>query len=547
MGNIIKKKSRYWVINQKKLLRQLKKNGIKHSDLDLVQEYIKKEALNNTSYLIYLTKKLKQCENFSMSFDYYMIETDIAIYIPITLEYIQEFMNQKKYSNKLNKKLLEKIINYSNPEYINEKVLSKKVIDNLTYKELISFLTKEINIEKTEVFLGFDGEQFLEILSTYPIYLDNINNSIFNKLNLSEEDWENIKNNYRKIKYKYETDIFYGYEMKPFRSVVDEFELNPKLGKSIMDEIPPHFNKLQTAYYIYKRLCQKFTYDEVYFYLMNHSKDKTSTKHMDITYLSTLEDGGDVICTGISLLYAKFLDKLKIPFRITDYNDKNVETLDTRHMKVLFKVDDYVISADGAHQLYHSDMCSEKIKGEVKNFEVINTTKKIKEAFYGEIKIVDEYIKTNEELIEYMDAKEAYKNIQSNSYENITIEERVALLIDIIQSIDLKYFDMINFVNLIENKIFDSNSEKYEIEFIVNLEKEPKLNILIIYNNQEIELEPKNNIYIILTPDHKKEIISYEELELKFKNGIYDFTSPRRNLLSLKGKSDNFDQGFYTK
>lgn len=550
MGNVLKRHSKYWVINKNFLLKQLKKRGIDKYNYTLIKKYIKREALNNSSYLIYLVKKFRECENPRMSFDYHVTEEDTFIDITITLEYVLKFLNEKKYSNKLNKKLLERIIYYSNPEYINKKLLSKQIIDKLTYKDLVSFLVKdpkETNIEKKEEFFGYNGEQFLEILSTYPLFLDNRRCSILNKLILSEEEWKNIERNYNKIKYKYEKDKFSGYQLEPFRSVVDEFELNPELEKSIMKEIPPNFNKLQSAYYIYRRLCQKFTYDEMYFYLKNQPKDKSITKHMDITYLSTLKGGEDVICSGISLIYAKFLDKLKISFRITDYQNENVETLSDKHMKVLFKIDDYVISADGAHGLHDSDMVNEKIKGEVKNFEIANTSQKMKNSFLKELMIVDKYIKENEELIEYKDAKEAYKNIKSNSYENISIEERVNLLIDIIESIDMKFFDMINFIDSIQYKIFGSNDENYKVEFIVNLTKEPKLNILIVYNDQKIELDPQSNNYIVITPDKKREVINYEELKLRFEKSIYDFTSPKRNILDLKGKSENIDEGFYIK
>lgn len=547
MGNIIRKRYKYWDIDKSFLSKELNKRNIDKYNYSIIKEYIKQEALNNTFYLMYLVKKIKECENPRMSFNYRATDDDTSIYIPITLDYISEFINQKKYSSMLNKNLLQKIVNYSKPEYISKKIFSKKVIDKLTYKELISFLTQDIDIEKQEIFFGYNGQQFLEILSTYPIFLNNIESSIFNKLNLVEEEWKTIEKNYNNIKYKYEIDKYFGYELETFRSVIDEFELNPKLEKSIMEEIPFHFNKLQASYYIYKRLCQKFTYDEVYFYLMSYSKEKNKTKHMDTTYLSTLEGGEDVICSGISLIYAKFLDKLKLPFRITDYKEKNVKKLGETHMKVIFKVDDYVIHADGAHGLYKSDMSTEKITGETKNFKIVNTSKKIKNSFFKEILEVDEYLKTKVELLEYNDAKEAYKNIQSNCYENLSMDERISLLIDIIQSMDLKYFDMINFIDSIRHKIFISNDENYKVEFIINLIQEPKLNILIVYNNQEIELAPENNNYIILTPDNKKEFVNYEELKLRFKNGNYDFTTPKRNLLNLKEKSDNIDEEFYTK
>ena len=147
IGNILKKHSKYWGLNEAFLSKQLKKMNIDKYNYSFIKEYIKQEALNNTFYLMYFVKKIKECENNTrMSFNYRPTDDDTPLYIPITLDYVSEFINQKKYSNTLNKNLLQKIIKYSNPEYISEKIFSKEVIDKLTYKELVSFLSKEINI-----------------------------------------------------------------------------------------------------------------------------------------------------------------------------------------------------------------------------------------------------------------------------------------------------------------------------------------------------------------------------------------------------------------
>lgn len=538
MRSCIRRVFNKWVINKKNLNKQLKQNNIDLCDYTKIEQYIINSALNNLFYLKYLLKKMKIKPYFSCDFIYETSEDKAVFHIEITIDDFKEFLLQKKYNNIIIKKNLEKIIENLSPENQDDEIFTyvsspKKqddsiLFDKIKYKDLLDLFKSdptELNIISNKKILGYDISIFFEKI----LQIDFFNTIL--RLNLSAEEMDNINKNYSILEFLYQKESF-----KPFRSVVDEFTLSPKLEQSIMNDIPVDFSNFQKAYFIYKRLCEKFTYDEAYYYLAHKPNGKENSKHSNIEYLSTLEGGEDIICTGISLIYAKFLDKLDIPFQIFDYNDNPVEKLNGTHMKVRFIVDNYIIDADAATFLYKSDLVLEKIGRKVRNFKAINSMIYENEFdFEEELKVVDDYFKKNKHLYEYNDAREAYKNICSSDYSKLTLKERVNLLIDIINSLNMKFFDVMGFILFIKSKIFGEYKNNCQIEFIVNKEDNFKFNMLIGYNeNDSYDKNLLENTYIIITPDHKREELHYNELKLRFHNQIYDFTEQDRNIFKLK-------------
>ena len=111
------------------------------------------------------------------------------------------------------------------------------------------------------------------------------------------------------------------------------------------------------------------------------------------------------------------------------------------------------------------------------------------------------------------------------------------ILEDIISTTNMKYFDLIELLNTAVKNIFPNKN--CVIEFIVNLTETPKLNILIIYNNENNILNNyESNQYFVFSPGEPKQVFNYQELKNKFNKNIYDFTSPNRNILNLKEIGD---------
>lgn len=543
MKSFAKKTLKGWKINNKLVEKEIKKNNISFDDYNAIRELIINNIINNATFLKFFIENVKINGYFHFNLDFSSQNLDTLLITKIDDEIIKNKLKNIKTLTKKQKLILEQIELYTSPNYVLQKNFHKKIENtDVSYQEILNFLIKspeENNIKENQTFFNLSGYQLLEIIKKHPFSINILGIGLpLKKIGLSENDKNNIRKNYDKISYYYLENKLANEKFTPARSVIDQFELNANLEKSIMEEIPSEFNKLQKAYFIYKRLCQKFSYDEEYFYLQNYNmRENVSKDHSDINNLSKLENKQSVICTEISLIFAKFLDKLDIPFQILNYDNNYVDKLEYNHMKVRFKYKEYVIDADAADGLFQSDLVREKTRGKTYSFKTINGLQRIDDSFYKEIKIVDDYFEKYSDILEYKDAKSIYSSLISQNSLTLTNDERLMILEDIISTTNMKYFDLIELLNTAVKNIFPNKN--CVIEFIVNLTETPKLNILIIYNNENNILNNyESNQYFVFSPGEPKQVFNYQELKNKFNKNIYDFTSPNRNILNLKEIGD---------
>ena len=142
--------------------------------------------------------------------------------------------------------------------------------------------------------------------------------------------------------------------------LIDKFTLNSSLKDKILNQVPTYFTLIQITYFIYKLLCMEFVYDEEFYYLNHSVPDKN---HLALLRLSTLNGGEEIICSGFSLIFAKFLEEYNLSFEFLDYDNRKVNRLSNNHIKVRFMLGNYLIEADGADGLLHCDMTMQKTYG----------------------------------------------------------------------------------------------------------------------------------------------------------------------------------------
>ena len=552
MAFLIKKESDKWFLDDSKLKKQLKIHNINFFDYISVEKYVSKSIFNDFRFKLFVIDEIKNKGYFYYELFYFPEINNEPYIITLDNNSIRDWLPNK---NKLDI-LGESIDYYMSSKYILNTFLSKKITGyDFTYKNLIDLLStptetfiKKINNNN---FFGTTGINLIEILSNKPFDIINLyrNDSIFNYIDISDGEKQQIHQNFHILSYLYTPDLIAKQEFIPNEDLVNNFELNYELEETILNEIPNIFTDLQKAYYIYKRLCQKFSYDEEYYYLLSYGREsKVALKHQDFDRLEKLKGGDDVICTEFSLIFAKFLKKLNIPFQLLGYKNQMVDKIDSKHIKVRFKTGDYVVDADAAHLITKSDMVFEKIYGQTNFFTVVNEHKRTQDFFVKELKEVDDYFANNKELMEYSDAKELYEKLYVDSKKKLSFNDKIKLIFDIIESQNLKFIDMLSFINTIQKNIFYEEGDKFQIEFFVdNSENHSKLNILVCYNENKNKLTEhiKENCYIIVTPDKEKKQISYDIIKENFEKGIYDFTTLGRNLLDLKG--DYYEQGSNSK
>ena len=570
---IVKKIFNQWVYDEKEIIKVLEEKKIEYNESTIIN-YLLDYVINNKKFRKDVLEKMSKDGELHSLYVYgsYFIENRMLRKINSALHIfpnrysdnvkidsgrIIKYLESKKELNQDETIFLEKMKEYLDSNIIIEKILNKKINNNLTYRDLIYFFMKSSedfdNSIVDDKILGLTLLEAKELLSNRTIKYSfttfiskmNVTDLMKKNFNINVDKVSNIilqKKEEENTKKEIEEKIQIERDFKPYYGLTNEFELNQKLVDKINSQVPSDFSTLQKAYCIYRLLCQEFTYDEEFFYLQHFVPDKDHTK---FSRLSTLKGGEEVVCTVFSLIYAKFLDLLGVPFTTLDYDDDLIMRLADKHIKIRFKIDNYIVDADGAHGLYESDMVTQKTINRVNNFQLVNRDT-YDEKDKKELQEVDEYFKSISANNECDHAIDMYRQIyfnQNEEYSKLSFLERLDLVKEIILNSKLKFFDMIQLCSNLKRKIMANYYDKIKIEFIVKKtvnEKEESLiknnlNILIAYNEFDSLYDDYNsNKYIVITPDRQVEELNYETLKQRFNDSTYNFTKDERNIFDLK-------------
>lgn len=548
MGSCVKYKLGSWYVDQNTLFKQLSKNNISKNDIIAIEKYIINTVSHNLLFLSFALKNMKESGAISYDVGYTLTPDGTLHFINLTEDLIINNLNNSNNSGNsfFYKSISNKLEDYKSDEYFINTVLARKVNGNATYMDLINLISLDNEEFKKMVnsnnFYGLSGEELLSILAKPPIYQrDNLPFHLnikpaSSRLNFSDAIQQKIKENLLLLNYVYETEKAQVHDFSKKSLLIDAFELSDELEQSIMSEMPSNFDNLQKAYYIYKRLCQKFSYDQEYFYLQNHGRGfESRINHYDINRLSTLTGGEEVVCTGVSLLFAKFLDKLNIEYLLLDYQNEEVSGIGDGHMKVRFMVNDFLVDADPADGLFKSDLVYEKTHGRTYRFSCVNTPKRIKEAFDEKIKVVDEYF--DENVTEFNDAREIYQALYKKENLELDFMDKIDILINMVKTQKFNFFEMMDLVSKTRKNLFQTEIDNIGIEFIVHKsEKNTKLEMLLAYNQEKAITDvPEENEYLIIDSTRQVKKTDYNTLREKFNDDTYDFTDGDRKFLNLKG------------
>ena len=314
---------------------------------------------------------------------------------------------------------------------------------------------------------------------------------------------------------------------------INNCQIDSDFEEKILNEVPDCFSKLQKTYYVYKRLCQIFSYDEESFIFYDNDS-LTTINHRDIKRLSKLKTGDDVVCYEFGIVFSKFLEKLGVSYKLVDYYGASVNNYGDGHMQVKFMVDNYVVDADAATGIYGSDMSLEKSFGIVNNFKLDDDYCSVidKLSFKSELDVVDKYLDSVSISGELSKIRDIYYNMDVD--DNLSREEKMNLLIDCIKNNNMKFVDIFQWVLYLSKKIFKSeNLSSYRVEFVINnhpvQKKRVELALLLIYNpNSSIFDNSDNNKYIVITSDRKSFEYDYKTFVKKFSVGDLQMMQDRR-------------------
>lgn len=422
----------------------------------------------------------------------------------------------------------------------------KEIIDN-NIKILLEFIFHKTEIIEGKINLD-DVEEMFKNLS------DNEIISKLNKLNLSPAL---LANNLKMIKYSgfmpkeisdlidkfvynYSSDKLLEEEFVPYNHFFDHYKINQAFKDRLLKELPPNLTNLQKHYYLYKRVCQIFSYDDEFY--AGNQKKIYSQNHLDYTRIETLDENNNiVVCYDATLFLAKLFEDLKSEIQVVDY-DNNLSKKLSEHKKLKVKIDDYIISMDIAHGLIYNDMSFEKSFGEVKNFICLNSNERIINQFKEELQEVDKIIENNTSNILY-DAIELYEKEEMNN-NILTFDEKFKFYLEVLSQCNFKEMDIINFSIALGKMIF---GKKFHNDFNINY---------VTNHNPENKNKPIGLSYILSIKINEEEIfyytdltkenpfsslkkISEEELQEMFDNGTLEYNEKDPNFKQFERDKDS--------
>lgn len=393
----------------------------------------------------------------------------------------------------------QEIIENNFEKLINYLLLKQRIIPGISLEEiLLNLLDKDAyyRFKQEKNPFGISREKLAEKLS---------------KINF-------FKFNNDEIAYNAENYICEFYTKRIFSS----FQIDHTFKAEILSEIPRKFTKTQKIYYIYRRLCQIFSYDEE-FYISNQNKKGSINHNNPARFNSINKKNNKIICYEITLLLAKFAEILNIPYKIVDYSLKRVTEYGPNHTLIILFSDNFIINADASTGCIYSDLSNEKICKKLENFELADTKLENRIDFFNQLKEVDEYIKNRPKNYQHINIEAIAKSITPN----MTFQEKKQLLFKSIASVSLEKMDFLSYIIYLNKALFsDSTKEQCRLSFIGTTvpnssEKQIDLITVITMNpKKSITKSPKTNEYYIIENKKIKQI-SIDFLREGFKNGIY--------------------------
>ena len=281
-----------------------------------------------------------------------------------------------------------------------------------------------------------------------------------------------IKERIKEIEYSLKVDIqMLNKYLKTTDPFLKDTLVNETLKQAILGDIPDNFNNLQKAIYIYIKMCKLLTYDENYY--ASGQEGIPLLKHQDIHNISKISlTNNKVVCYEFTVLFAYFLNKIGINYQyfFSATNDKN-KTLEQElnnthhygegHMFLKFRYEKFLIKADATMYIFGGDLPKAKLNEPLEGLVCENTNEKTKEEFNNIKHDVYTFIGEKEKRITlneidkyetFSQVLEKYKSL--NNIETISINEKISILIDKINSTNLKGIDAFSYLIQLKRILF---------------------------------------------------------------------------------------------
>lgn len=308
-----------------------------------------------------------------------------------------------------------------------------------------------------------------------------------------------------------------------------EFEISDNLRDAILGDMPNFISDIEKAIYIYIRMCKTLTYDEEYY--AAEQKGTPAKKHKDISYVSRVTpQNNKVVCFEFNIIYARFLDELGIKFK-TIYKGVVEELYGNGHAYLDFRCGKYLVRADSVTSILRGDLAQAKANRQLKGLKSFNRNIDTYKEFNTLVDKVYKFIISMESAEKRILYAESFDEIisryikKTDNVREVSIEERLSILIDNVNSSKMVGIDSISYALQLEEILFDSSEHKNNIFVTVlrsnnfyNGEKIAVPCIIFTLNSSGHLSKNGKNMYYYFRPNNDLRLIDKEELQRKFDN-----------------------------
>ncbi len=542
----LKDLTKYTIFTSKEDVEKLKNGDKINIDNQNVSIEFLKRILNNDLYFEYALKYFKgDINTFQVT---YIINGDTGPLVHykknIIIKAILELMLSRQISlkseeqEKLNilknsisfKKFLEKNKEDNYNIYIDgieyfipvEQIISFMQLPNKQFDNLCSNVEiQEINGVKREYFIyaAFNFFRENEILEEY--LLPDIIIDHYNDINsLQKIDLQAIN------KHLETTDTLY-----------QNVQIDNALENKILSLLPADTTLLEKAIYIYIKMCKLLTYDDEY-YAVNQ-KGYATLKHKNTDHVSAVTpENNKVVCYEFNLIYTKLLDKLGIHFS-SNYRSLFDEDYGSVHVSLDFRAGKFLVTADSVTSILLGDIAQAKLNQPLIGIKCINrnlqTQQEFKESLTKMYRLIADHEKNVKDVqevehVQTFDELLTEYSKTTESIEDISLNERLSILIDKANSTEMVGIDSLSYILQLYHILFAFEQIENNISLTIVRNNIPmdasKLAMpiaIFTLNEQGFQENPTQNIYYYYSPNSKLIMITREELQNRFNDKVFEY------------------------
>ena len=430
---------------------------------------------------------------------------------------------------------LTKLIN-SNSFYLTDNILKKydMLKNKITYESLkdikkdsyykIEIDKQEYNISINDIllFMQMDSDRLKKICDDsaykyigkikkeyffYAAYKYFTANDILSRYLVSSE----IKTNYESLKNLEMIDFeavnkFYNYD-----NGVNRIKLNTELERAILKNMPKNYNKIQSAIYIYIKMCKLLSYDEEFFFA--HQETDVLNKHKSIDHLLMVSPkANEVVCYEFNAIYAKLLKDFGVHFT----PNKSIEECygTNNHMMLDFRCGKYLVSADSLTSIFSGDIINVKLNQKIIGLVCENKNEKTQADFK---KMLDNIYKT-------VNSEEEEKKYYIRDFDDSNVLDKLLIIFEKCNHRDLLGIDLISYILKLYKYLFNEKerTENIKISVVTGYKGMIHGGIVFCVNTNGFNVGEENTYYLVDTKRNIK-ILNRIEVQELFDNHIIDY------------------------